>query len=365
MYELELANEEVKLNFFKSMVKVIKHKKQPLLPYAIKEYIRSINPNIPIYIIRPIVSRAIEKLKAFSNMKIENFKSEEEAQDLCKKMISDLFDSNEDKEFENILNMYYDLCKYDKKITIDGKEYLFNWFYIMTQWELHYEADQKWLKLNEVRKKNEQNFNISHNNQTVPKKQTKFLSPSYKIHEINPLMKENDILINSEIQIETELIKEFEIDSFAFARTISEMNNTAFEIDKIKNEDFTNYIKANKRFEHSLNSDTPIQRKDIVYSFLTNIALLYKSINPSEIKMTELQKFINTIAKTTIFKNEKNVFPIDQLRNGTIREIQMFYDLRLIEFTDNRRKIKRSKENMEAMENYMNFVTSFINRHIT
>lgn len=37
MYELELANEEVKLNFFKAMAKVIKHKKQPLLPYSIKE----------------------------------------------------------------------------------------------------------------------------------------------------------------------------------------------------------------------------------------------------------------------------------------------------------------------------------------
>lgn len=42
----------------------------------------------------------------------------------------------------------------------------------------------------------------------------------------------------------------------------------------------------------------------------------------------------------------------------------MFYDLRLIEFTDNRRKIKKSEENMKAMEDYMNFVTSFINRHI-
>ena len=147
MYELELANEEVKLIFFKAMAKVIKHKKEPLLPYAIKEHIRNINPNIPIYIIRPIVSRAIEKLKTFSKMKIENFKSEEEAQNLCKKMINDLLDSNPNKEFEDILTMYYDLCKYDKKIIIDNKEYLFNWFYIMAQWELHYEADQKWLKL--------------------------------------------------------------------------------------------------------------------------------------------------------------------------------------------------------------------------
>jgi len=181
---------------------------------------------------------------------------------------------------------------------------------------------------------------------------------------MNPLMKENDILINSEIQIETELIKEFEIDSFGFARTISEMNNTAFELDKIKNEEFSNYIKANKRFEHSLNSDTPIQRKDIVYSFLTHIALLYKNINPCKIKMTELQKFINVIAKTTILKNEKNIFPIDKLRNGTMREIQMFYDLRLIEFTDNRRKIKKTKESMEDMESYMKFVTSYINKYI-
>jgi len=65
----ELANEEVKLNFFKAMVKVIKHKKQPLLPYAIKEYIRFKNPNVPIHVIRPI-----EGLKAFSDIKIENFK---------------------------------------------------------------------------------------------------------------------------------------------------------------------------------------------------------------------------------------------------------------------------------------------------
>jgi len=138
MYELELANEEVKLNFFKAMAKVIKHKKQPLLPYSIKEYIRFKNPNVPIHVIRPIVSRAIERLKAFSNIKIENFKSEEEAQNLCRKMIDNLLESNPNKEFENILNMYYDLCKYDKKIIIGDKEYLFNWYYIMAQWELEW-----------------------------------------------------------------------------------------------------------------------------------------------------------------------------------------------------------------------------------
>jgi hypothetical protein len=151
-------------------------------------------------------------------------------------------------------------------------------------------------------------------------------------------------------------------------RAIGAINNVKFNIEKVKeNKISSSIVKSFDTMQHTLDSDVPIQRKDIINSWLTNIAYLYIKVNPQHIPKTLLSEYITKVARaTTIYKLPKKndyVFSPEQLREATFREIKYYKRLRLLEITDNRKKLTKSEQTIIETERYLKNITQYLHKY--
>ena len=367
MYELQDLNQNVVQNFYETMANTLEKKNILPIVKAIEFAVKKELPNEPQHIIVPIIRTVIKELKKTQLIKIEPFKYKDEGYDLFKKQYGDNLRFAEQKDcpeiYKDMIDVSYDLAKYDKKIIYKNQEYLFNTNFLLQKFKQHMKADARWLRYNKLKKQNpERNTNISLNTNTILKKQLSFLNPKYNLYNSNPYHK--DLTTDMELN----LIDAFKEDKHMIARAIGTINNIKFRIDKIKeNKISSSLVKSFDTMQHTLDSDVPIQRKDIINSWLTNIAYLYIKINPQHIPKTLLSEYITKVARaTTIYKLSKKdncVFSPDQLREATFREIKYYKGLRLLEITDNRKKLTKSEQTIIETERYLKNITQYLHKY--
>ena len=360
MYELQNINQNILSDFLEQLTYTLKNKNIIYLTKAVEYAIRKELPNTPQYMITPIIQNISKKFEQGIDIKISKFNSEKEAQDLFKNIYSEQLNlagsNNCTQEISDLIYAAYDLCKYDKKITIKGHDCLFNSIYLLSNQRLHQKAYNKWERENEI-KPNEYNINISHNQSTTTKNQLKFVKDAYKLYNNNPYS------YNLEKEFELGIIKGFEEDNYMMARAISEIKNVNYKMQNIKDTNYNTMLKSYKNISPYLNSSTTIHKKDIINSWLTHIAFLYIEINPQRIPKTKLSRYITTVSNaTTIYKKDKEIISAEQLRNAKFRETDKYNNLRLLEITDNRRKIKYCEETTKTTENYLKNITHYLNK---
>jgi len=364
VYELQDINQNITQNLYNSIKKAFEKNHIIYIIKAIEYAIRKELPNEPKYIIDPIIIKATKEIQNATKIKTIPFKSSSEAQELFKKHYKpylDLADKQDcSKEYRDVIEMSYDLAKYDKKLIYEDQEYLFNTLYLLQKRKEHFRADQKWLKL-KSEKPDEINFNIAHNTNKSIKEQISFLNPMYKPYKANPYTHDLGK------QIELNIIDGFKSDNYTMARSISAINDVKYDIEKLKYDNYSfSCIKSFKTMKNYLDADQDIERKDIINSWLTNIAFLYSKVNPQGIPKTKLANYINTVAKyTTIYNLQKNkyIFSPEKLREATYREYKIFKNLRLLEITNKRKKLTKSEESKLLTERYMKNVTKYLHKY--
>lgn len=222
----------------------------------------------------------------------------------------------------------------------------------------HDKALKKWFIENDAKPK-EENINISHNTNKGLSNQLKFLTQIYNPYNNNPHAKD------SQKDLEQHIIAEVQEDRHMMARGISSIASVKYNMDTIKDEESKVLIKSFKSLQPFINSDRIIDKKDIVDSWLTSIALIYLRNNPQGIKATTLGKYITTHARfTNLYNNSKKeyIIPLDTIRNTEIRESGIYHNLRILEFTDNRRKLTYNEKNIIEIENYIKDMIQYLKK---
>lgn len=362
MYELQNINQNILNDLITNITKLLVQEKHVYLTKAIEYALRKELPNVPKYIIDPLIKKAQKTLDIIPKRKIIPFESELEAQLLFKVKFKDELDSADKNEYgENwsrLIYDSYDLCKYDTKLIYEKKEYLHNVNYLILQHRNHYKTYDKWIKENQL-KPDEFNINISHNTNKGLGNQLKFLKNSYELYNHNPYS------FNQEKELEQHLINCYEEDRHLIARSIQEITSIKYKIDTFGDKEYITAINSLKNLKPYLNSDKVVDKKEIIHSWLTSVAILYLKLNPQGIKATTLGRYITTVAKaTTIYKDFKDeyVIPIEKIRSANFREIGIYNNLRIMEFTDKRQKLTYNDRNMQEIENYMKNIIHYIKK---
>lgn len=362
MYELQKVDQTILNDYYTVITKALGKKQIPIILKACELAIRKDLPNAPKYIITPIINKLRDTLLQNSRFKIMEFDSEKEAINLFnkiyKKEYKKIRNKEETIEFENLYNKTYDLIKFDKKIKFNRYECFFNISFLREQYSIHQNAYWQWID-EANQKPNEMNINISHNTNKGIKNQTKFLKSQYKLSNAT-------FGNNLERDMEQHIIHCAEENRHMMIRSIQEINSLSYDIKKIKNDDYQMAIKSFQKLSPHLNSDRPIDKNMIVKSWLTNIANLYKCVNPKKIPMTELSEYIDIVSKatTTIFRGNavKKLYSPKILRDASFREVATYENFRLMEITDNRYKLSHTEEGIKDTENYLNNVTHYLKK---
>lgn len=362
MYEFQNINQNILSDLVDNITKLLVKEKYVYLTKAIEYSLRKELPNEPKYIIEPLIKKARKTLEILPKRKIIPFESEIEAQLLFKEKFKDELDSADknkyDENWTKLIYDSYDLCKFDKKLIYEGKEYLYNINYLIHCNRIHRKTYDKWIKENQL-KPDEFNINISHNTNKGLNNQLNFLRNSYNLYNNNPSAH------NQEKELEQHLINCYEEDRYMMARSIQEITSIKYNIDTFKDKEYVTAINSFKNLKPYLNSDKIIDKKEIIYSWLTSVAILYLKLNPTGIKATTLGKYITTVAKaTTIFENFKGeyIIPLEKIRKANFREIATYNNLRIMEFTDNRQKLTYNEKSINEIENYLKNINSYIKK---
>lgn len=365
MYELSFINTKLLSKLYKSIHQVLQQNNPDIKIFlAVKNAVKKLEPSLPdIYIVRS-VQKSLEpfRRRLKHHVVIRDFESEEEAHDIFLKHCGEYYENldTHSQKFQDMLNMAYDLKEYDKVLIIDGEKYLFNHYTLQQAFKQHYKAWKKW-KFLERNKPAEKNINIAHNtNKRMPDK-LKVFKESYQPFLNNPFA--IDKLKTAEYQI----INDFEKEHRILARATHYISQIKYH----ENDDeLTEYIvKSYKNLAPYLDSDMAITEDDITNSWLTHVALVYTKLNPKDIPLHKLAKFITLIAQNSVIKyfdydEPTPIINTDKLKNIPIRERAFFKGLRLMEFTDKRLKITKSEEEIEYTERYLTAVNANLRRFI-
>ncbi|XOB62431.1 hypothetical protein ACMC56_01150 [Campylobacterota bacterium DY0563] len=362
MYELEKVNQNILTDFYECILKELIKKDKTLLMLSIRYAVKKMNPHTFDSLLAPKIRQIGKTLDFIIERKIEKFNSLREAQDLFKEQFSEEYNNaieNPFEPFSELVLMAYDLCKYDTKVTYKNKVGFFNLSFLIKSFRLHYKADFRWLKERNI-KPNERNINISLNTNKALNDQVKFLESSYELYKDNPYSKDFTK------DIELGVIDGYKEDKHMMARSIYEITNVHYSVKDLQNEESKTIINAFKNLKHSLDSDKPIDRTDIINSWLTHIAILYIRINPQGIKKTELSEFIVKIANcTTIYKEDttRKLFSPEKLRKNDFREKAFYKKLRLMEITDKRYKLSFNEKTIKEIEEYITHIITYLSKH--
>ncbi|MDD2698828.1 MAG: hypothetical protein PHF17_08520 [Arcobacteraceae bacterium] len=365
MFEYQSVSSKDLLKLYEYLSFAIENKKQILIIKAVEYAIRKELPNAKKYLITPIIRKLSKTLTIIDSYRLKAFSSEDEAKRLFEKLYGELLyttpENEDDKKFLDMVMMAYDLCKYDTKMIFDnGEECFYNFTILGYLFKKHYRRYKQWERLHNRREKIEDNINISHNSNTTIKNQLKFIKDSYKLYNNNPYS--HNIQKNIEQNI---IIPEFEKDKTSMARAISAINNLEYDEKTFKDNITRNIIGAYHEVKHTLNSDYQVTKKDIVNSWLTYIAYRF---NHSKMPKTKLAHFIRAIAKNTTIAykdtTDEYIFTPEKLRTKEIREKISYYDLRLLEFKDERLQIKQSQDSIDTAQNYINNLNHYFSKHL-
>ena len=316
---------------------------------AVKNTFYSMIPNTQHHWLESYIKNYVQE---FSNLKNANFqirdfqdeKEQEEVYHLTyDSIINELENSTKPKDIHNLelIDFIYELLPYDKVIIIGNEKYLYSYFYLSSYGEEHLRAYEN-LKVLYRNKPAEKNYDIATNTTKDFKNKTAFLNDTLQLEISNPFA-------NSEkAEIKYKLIQEFETQSHLTVRTV-------YEFFKIKDDSNIKEISAIGELQPYLDSDDKIEYKDIYISWYAHVFSIYKKfgINIPTTKLLKLAQLSSLVLFEPLRGNNK---PLINQHTATkaLREVSFFNGLRLMDFSDMRKKLKKTDDEIKFTEEFMN-----------
>jgi len=366
MYELQQINPKILKKYYKTIEKINKTKHPYIILFSVmKDTFSHLLPTHALYFANSYIQKALSPLREQikSKYSIRKFTSFDEATEVFNRIdkIIDyrIFNENKNKDFENIMNIIYDLLEYDLLEEKAGICYLYSLSHIMALAIKHEEALSVWKKLNKS-KPPEANFDIARNTNDTKKKMIAFKLNSLNIDLANPLLSDEYRLFLEE---QHNTLIDFTTHNHITIRTIRELK-------KIK-DDFPNdsYIKAQTELSHILDADRPIEKREIYQSFFACVFGIYtftSRVNHKKIPYAKLYKLATCISKFIFpeIKNYKKPLFIEERTKKPIVETCIFNNLSLVSFLDGRYKIKKEQDEIDFTEEYLNTIIHFSQRYL-
>ena len=360
MYELQNINPEITKKFWKLLYKAMQHSNwDKIILLAVKNTFYSMIPNTQHHWLESYIKNYIQE---FSNLKninfqIRDFRDKDEQEKVYHltydSLINKLENSTKPEDVHNLelTDYIYELLPYDKVIVIDNEKYLYSFFYLSLYGEQHLYAYED-LKVLYKNKPAEKNYDIATNTTKDIKNKTSFLNDTLQLEINNPFA-------NSEkAEIQYQLMQEFETQSHLTVRTV-------YEFSKIKDESNIKEISAIGELQPYLNSDDKIEYKDIYISWYAYVFSIYKrfGINIPTTKLLKLAQLSSQVLFEPLREIDK---PLINQKTATkvLREVSFFNGLRLMDFSDMRKKLKKTNDEIEFTEEFMRHLLNNLLKHL-
>lgn len=367
MYELEQINPKIIKKYFNAMEKITKTKHPYIILQSVmKDTFYHLLPTQTNYFVKDFIQKALEPLKNQIALKhkVRNFDSKEEAikvfNQVEKRLDYKLFEKEiEKKEFEAIMDTFYDLLDYDLYEEENGEVYIYSFSHIISLAIKHNEVLEK-RKEQDRNKPIEANYDISTNTND-----TKLKMVAFKLNYLN-----NEL---SNPSLNEKLALEYEYQKYALLDFTTHSNLTVKAINQLKliKDKYPNdvYIKAKTDLSHTLNANKPIETIEIYRSFFTCVFGIYTFTSKANNKTppyTKLYKFATQLSEF-IFPElkglKKPLFVKDKIKKP-IRETNTYEGLSLISFEDGRYKIKKEQDEIDFTEDYLNTIVHYAQRYL-
>lgn len=357
MYELIGVSPSIITSYYEAIEKADKHPNaNNIFVIAVKNTFHILEPHCP----RGVAETYITKLlKPYFDRKClgifeRAFVDQNEAEGIYNNQFSELLDileedhSEESIYFIKALDCIYDLLPYDRAVIIDGTTYLSSWFNLEYWSDQHTDAYENRVILKKA-KPPEKNIDMALNTNKAYRDKIKFLLPI--VSPVNPFAK------NEITDMKEEIVRMYVDEPRMTARAIYGMSQIMHEHSDIS------FVKAFGELEPEVDSDLVIPKKDIYESWYAYTIAIYNrsSKQTAPIKdVLELAKYYSYFMFPDIPK-KRDLISLDKAKKQ-IREKSFFKGLRLYEFTDNRLKIVRPKDEVKFTEEYLLEVTKQLNR---
>jgi len=360
MYELQNINPDITNKFWKLIYKTMQHPNwDKVILLVIKNTFYSMIPNTQQHWLEPYIKRYVQEFSNIknSNFQIRDFQDEKEQEEVYHltydSLINELENSTKSEDVHNLelIDFIYELLPYDKVIMIDDEKYLYSFFYLSLYGEEHLYAYED-LKVLYKNKPAEKNYDIATNTTKNFKSKTAFLNDTLQLEIKHPF-------VNSEkVEIQYKVVQEFETQSHLTIRTV-------YEFSKIKDESNIKEISAIGELQPYLNSDDKIEYKDIYISWYAYVFSIYKRFG-IEIPTTKLLKLAQLSSKVLFEPLREIDKPLINQKTATkaLREVAFFNGLRLMDFSDMRKKIKKTDDEIKFMEEFMNHLINNLSKHL-
>ncbi|QHG91177.1 hypothetical protein CVO_04685 [Sulfurimonas sp. CVO] len=357
MYELQNINQDIVKKYYDSIFKAMQKKNwHSIACLSIESTFHEMLPNFPKYGLEKYIKNLLKPVLEAkeNNFKVRDFIDDNEREEVYEHtygdLINELQNSNdiEDKYNLELLYNIYDLLKYDKVVIINDEKYLHSCFYINLYAKLHLKAYNE-LEISYKQKPSNRNIDTATNGSKDIKDKVAFLNPMFK-----PAI-ENVFADNKSEKLKLGFIENYENEYRIIARSVHELARLKqysdnFEINELAN------------LEPYINSDGHITNHDLYISWYAYLFTIYKDYDipvTNKIKLAQLSSYV---IFPKLRGNEKPIIN-EKTAIKPIREVAFFKGLRLLDFTDNRTKIKKTDDEIKFTENYLVTVTKYLNKY--
>jgi len=357
MYELQNISQDIVKKYYDSIFKAMKKENwHNIACLSVESTFHNMLPNCPKYGLKIYIKDLLNPILEAkgNNFKVRDFIDDNEREEVYEhtygELINELQNSNklEDKCNLELIYYIYDLLKYDKIVIINNEKYLYSYYYLNLYAQLHVKAYDE-LEISYKQKPQNRNIDIATNESKDIKGKVAFLNPMFK-----PAI-DNKFADSKSEDLKLGFIENYENEYRIIARSIHEFTKLKhysdnFEINEIAN--LAPYI----------NSDGYITNYDLYTSWYAYVNTIYKHDDmpvTNKLKLAQLSSYVifpklRGIKKLIV--NEKTAIK-------STREVAFFKGLRLLEFTDNRTKIKKTEDEIKFTENYLVTVTKYLNKY--
>lgn len=357
MYELQNINQDIVKKYYDSIFKVMqKDNWHNIACLSVESAFHDMFPNFPKYglekYIKDLLKPVLEAKE--NNFKVRDFIDDNEREEVYEctygDLINELQNSNDIKDKYNLELIYYiyDLLKYDKVVIINNEKYLHSCFYINLYAELHIKAYDE-LEISYKQKPPNRNIDTATNQSKDIKGKVAFLNPMLK-----PAI-ENEFADSKSEELKLGFIKNYENEYRMMARSLHELTKLKEYSDNFEVNELAN-------LEPYINSDGNITNHDLYISWYAYVFTIYKHDDIPLTKKLELARLSSYIIFPKLRGNEKQIVN-EKTAAKPIRESAFFKGFRLLDFTDNRTKIKKTDEEIKLTENYLATVTKYFNKY--
>lgn len=357
MYELQNINQDIVKKYYDSIFKAMKKDNwHNIACLSVESAFHDMLPNFPKYGLEKYIKDLLKPILEAkeNNFKVRDFIDDNEREEVYEHtygdLINELQNSNEIEDKYNLELIYYiyDLLKYDKVVIINNEKYLYSCFYINLYAELHLKAYYE-LEISYKQKPQNRNIDTATNESKDIKGKVAFLNPMFK-----PAI-ENEFADSKSEKLKLGFIKNYENEYRMIARSVHELAKLKeysdnFEINELAN------------LEPYINSDGHITNHDLYISWYAYVFTIYKHDDIPITNKLKLAQLSSYVIFPKLRENEKLIVN-EKTAIKPIREVAFFRGFRLLDFTDNRTKIKKTDDEISFTENYLVTVTKYLNKY--